>query len=214
MIDKTCEVCGAAFQVKPYREKTARFCSRSCGSSWHATTRLNKGPGSKPWAVGNKWRQGKRPANAFTSEQVSGEGNHKWVEPVSLSCEQCGQSYDLKPWVVRQNNPRFCSQECAKAHNSGPNHWGYVGGPNTYRGRSWLKQRLVAVERDKGVCQDCGKDVGRSIPVHHIKPYRDFSCEHEANHPDNLICLCQSCHMKREYREALPFSRASAQSQS
>lgn len=212
MIDKKCEICGANFQVSPYREKTARFCSKACGSSWHAQTRLNTG--TKPWAVGNKWRQGKPPKNAFTSEQTSGDKNYKWVESISLPCQQCGATFSRKPWVVRQNTPKFCSQKCAQTHNSGANHWGYVGGPNTYRGRSWRKQRLIAVERDNGTCQDCGKEVGKSIPVHHIKPYREFSCEENANHLSNLICLCQSCHMKREYCEALPFSRSSYQSRS
>jgi len=62
MPDVTCEICSTVFSVKPYRAPTARFCSRACGGVWHAKTRLS---GPKPWAVGNKWRAGKRPTNAF-----------------------------------------------------------------------------------------------------------------------------------------------------
>jgi predicted HNH restriction endonuclease len=38
------------------------------------------------------------------------------------------------------------------------------------------------------------------LPVHHIKPFREFDHPEEANKPENLIGLCQSCHMKREPR--------------
>jgi HNH endonuclease len=47
----TCEICSARFKVKPYRQSTARFCSRSCKSSWVARHHLNNGP--KPWASKN-----------------------------------------------------------------------------------------------------------------------------------------------------------------
>lgn len=30
LISKTCEGCGATFEVHPYRQHTARFCSRAC----------------------------------------------------------------------------------------------------------------------------------------------------------------------------------------
>lgn len=61
MITKKCEVCGGAFQVRPYRAETARFCSQQCGGKWHLSVR------SMPsqHKIGNKWRAGKRPANAF-----------------------------------------------------------------------------------------------------------------------------------------------------
>jgi 5-methylcytosine-specific restriction protein A len=75
----------------------------------------------------------------------------------------------------------------------------WVGGETTYRGKGWVEARLSAVERDKGVCQSCGKVVGRSISVHHIKPFRLFDNIKDANALDNLICLCQSCHMRIEY---------------
>lgn len=208
-VHKTCEVCGAAFSVKPHNT-VARFCSRSCGGKWHMQNRVMRGPDMK----GNKYRQGKKPSNAFTPDQVRGSANPNWKEPIALTCEQCKKEYYLKPWVVRQNNPRFCSNKCAKTYSRGENHWGYLGGPMTYRGRSWLKQRALAVARDNGTCQDCGKVVGASIPVHHIKPFRTFATEQEANVLENLVCLCQSCHMKREYREALPVSLASVRSQS
>ena len=201
MITKTCEICGCTFEVRPYRANTARFCSFACGGKWHAQNRGLPHDHLK----GNQFRKGKRPVNAFTSEQVSGENSPVWKESITTSCLHCGKTFERKPWMVRQNETKFCSQECYKAHNVGEYHWHYQGGPVTYRGRSWTAARKAAVERDNGTCQQCGKVVGKSIPVHHIKPYRTFPTPEEANSLDNLICLCQSCHMKKEYAESLPF---------
>ena len=91
-----------------------------------------------------------------------------------------------------------CSKKCRKIGSSGENSPRWIGGPTTYRGRGWLIERENVVKRDNGICQCCGKNVGNSIPVHHIKPFRLFETAKEANDIDNLICLCQSCHMKTE----------------
>ena len=61
MITKICEICGGAFQVKPYRDETARFCSQQCGGKWHMSVRTM----SSQHKIGNKYRSGTRPANAF-----------------------------------------------------------------------------------------------------------------------------------------------------
>jgi hypothetical protein len=197
MITKVCEVCGKEFSVKPYRAKTARFCSFACGGKWHMTHRVMRGPDMR----GNTYRKGLRPTNAFTSERVRGSNNPRWVQGETFVCEHCGQSFTRKPWLVRQNGtPRFCSSKCFRASGTfrGERSPTWVGGPKTYRGRGWRKARLLAVERDKGTCQRCGKVLGDSIPVHHKRPFREFATAEEANALDNLICLCQSCHMKRE----------------
>ena len=146
--------------------------------------------------IGNKFRKGKHPSNAFTSEQVRGSNNPRWTEGIEFTCIQCGKKFREKAWLVRQNgDPKFCSKKCRKAGRTGETSPLYVGCPITYRGRGWLKAREKAIIRDNGTCQDCSKFIGNSIPVHHINPYRNG----KSNDLDNLVCLCQSCHMKREY---------------
>lgn len=56
----------------------------------------------------------------------------------------------------------------------------------------WKKLAIQIRERDKYICQYCGKK--RSIEVHHIMPRR---IEID-NYPYNLITLCKSCHHKVE----------------
>jgi DEAD/DEAH box helicase domain-containing protein len=39
---------------------------------------------------------------------------------------------------------------------------------------------------------------GRAHHVHHKQPFRSFTSAEAANHPDNLITLCPSCHRRVE----------------
>lgn len=198
MTTLNCEVCGTSFEVKPYRAKTARFCSKACGGKWHMANRQMP----NDHKIGNQYRKGLKPTNAFTSEQVAGSANPKWVEPIQLLCAHCGTTFEKKPWLLAQNKSRsgyrFCSDLCRRTFMRRDKDVRYVGGPVTYRGRGWIEARKLAVERDKGTCQSCGKVVGPSISVHHKKPYREFATPEQANHVDNLICYCQSCHIKIE----------------
>jgi len=53
--------------------------------------------------------------------------------------------------------------------------------------------RQSIVDRDGGVCQDCGADMR---DVHHITPL----CKGGSNAPENLVSLCLRCHRKRHSR--------------
>jgi hypothetical protein len=196
MIQKICEVCQQEFSVKKYRENSARFCSHSCGGKWHMMNRVMRGPS----LVGNKYRLGLNPSNAFKPGENKGK---KLVERVHLNCLNCSKEFEVMPWIYKQNKTKFCSISCRSEYWIGEKHPMYKGGPTTYRGKSWTKQRMLAVNRDNGTCVHCKKEIGKSIPVHHIIPYRDYECSETANQLSNLICLCQSCHMKAEPRKIL-----------
>lgn len=201
MIEKTCEICETKFFVKAYRRDKARFCSQKCGGVWHARERLASI--SKDYMKGNKFRVGMRPTNAFAPENVKGAGSLNWKEGTLRQCEHCSAGFRQKPWLTRQNGPaRFCCKDCFTASGcfQGDRSSSYVGGKATYRGRGWSKVRAAVVAEQSGNCDECGKHVGKSLPVHHKRPFREFETADEANQRNNLIGLCQSCHMKMEYR--------------
>lgn len=191
---KACEKCGAIMLVSPSRMSRKRFCSKACVGFENAE-RMNRI--RKPAESNPSW---------FTSESARGENNPRWVPPVMRTCKHCATNFERKPWYIRIRGyvGDFCSVRCRdafKAANlSGPNAPDWVGGITTYRGKGWEAARLLAVLRDAGTCQRCRVIVGDSIPVHHVTPFRLFESAAEANRLDNLLCLCQPCHMAIESR--------------
>jgi hypothetical protein len=72
----------------------------------------------------------------------------------------------------------------------------FEGAPVMIRANMWRKLRMAVVERDQGVCQDCGREL-RHLPkwyteVHHIVPRMRGG----GDHPANLKTLCVECHRK------------------
>jgi hypothetical protein len=204
-LTKKCESCGKVVAIEPWQVNRTRFCSPACRSSWIAKRTLNKGP--KPWAAANLEGHRQKSMTQFTAGTMSGNRHPRWTEGIEFSCERCGSTFRLKPSTIRTRRNqggriRFCSRECFRLSGAfcGEKSDCWVGGPKTYRGRGWKAARLLAVKRDEGNCQDCGNHFGNSIPVHHKRPFREFSTAEEANCLDNLVCLCQPCHMKREPR--------------
>ena len=84
------------------------------------------------------------------------------------------------------------------------------GLPRARFGPNWKRQRIKAINRDNFICQVCGSiDFFPNVlpDVHHIYPRRVFGYipkENQnyrwANHLDNLISLCASCHRSVEMK--------------
>lgn len=85
----------------------------------------------------------------------------------------------------------------------GKDHYNWQGGitPETRRrvkGMFWKKIADQIRVRDNNICQVCGCIGGsKKLPVHHIIPFK----KSKNNDSDNLITVCQSCHIKldKEY---------------
>jgi DEAD/DEAH box helicase domain-containing protein len=70
--------------------------------------------------------------------------------------------------------------------------------PNDY-GPNWEIKRNAARDRDGYACRNCGRpEEGKAHHVHHKVPFRAFESYIQANHLDNLITLCPSCHHQAE----------------
>lgn len=73
---------------------------------------------------------------------------------------------------------------------------------SSWYGENWRQCRLEVRQRDGYKCRVCSipeSDYGMELAVHHIKPFREFNTPDEANVPENLVSLCQSCHMRVEW---------------
>jgi 5-methylcytosine-specific restriction endonuclease McrA len=121
---------------------------------------------------------------------------------VTLACEVCDKELVVSPF--RSKLIRFCSRGCygKELGNSmrGEKHPHWRGGKATYftyglSEEEWNILRLECFERDSFACQHCGKKQ-LELHAHHVIPYR-ISYD---NSLVNLLTLCQSCHMKEEWR--------------
>lgn len=111
-----------------------------------------------------------------------------------------------KIFFVRQSESflQYCSRKCygrglsPKMMGANHPHWrggacvAYEKGLNTIE---WKKIRLQVLRRDQYTCQHCWEKKNE-LHVHHVVPYR-ISLD---NSIENLLTLCESCHMKEEWR--------------
>ena len=133
-VKKICEVCGKIFWLIRSREDIARFCSRDCYYKWRSThVRGKNHPG---WNGGKIERvcvtcgahffvnlsDIKRGWGKFCtlkckakwqSEQLRGENSPVWRGgQITLKCEVCGKEFQVNPYRLKNENPRFCSLKC------------------------------------------------------------------------------------------------------
>lgn len=103
-------------------------------------------------------------------------------------------------------NRKYCSNSCRSKitykHSLGE-YATSEGNPNYTDGKHSYgkKQKLLAFDRDKGVCQRCNKkltNVTDKYGVHHLIPRRNFTDYKDADTLENLVTLCNKCHMNVE----------------
>lgn len=71
--------------------------------------------------------------------------------------------------------------------------------PEFYHTYEWRETRKRVIERDDGICQDCGKET-ESPHAHHLDPVSDGGAKYD---PENLITLCSECHAERHPNRAI-----------
>ncbi|MFN4259531.1 MAG: HNH endonuclease [Gemmataceae bacterium] len=124
--------------------------------------------------------------------------SHYCKKHVRVQCPGC-KKFHYKSSTNSTDFCRGCVQtgERNNQWRGGHKYWqeGKLG--RDKEGLSWKTQRLLAWERDKYTCQDCGKtreELGYKPHVDHETPYR-LSQSHAL---ENLKCRCRSCHKRAE----------------
>jgi predicted nucleic acid-binding Zn ribbon protein len=210
----TCTTCGVEFQLmraedskKERAGQVNRYCSPTC-----LATALRTGSPCKTCGKAMAKPNGRK----FCSEEcrrpsrtrMRKRNGHRVLDP--RVCSTCSKAFRPK-----SSRRQYCSRECASDAHSAR----MVGAGNSHfkDGTSyaeWFKQmRALIIDRDVG-CRACGeikppKEVWRrdrdkpqirsQMVVHHIdeRPWR--------NEPENLIYLCQRCHLLHHKSTVTPF---------
>lgn len=132
----------------------------------------------------------------------SPECYHEYVsennEGRMITCHVCGEKEYKQPSHLEYSSSGkyFCSRQCKGQHYSGENNpmWkdkDYSDFTKTPAGRAW---RQAVIERDAGICQDCGSEP-QTPHTHHIKPKSEFP--ELKTDVDNGVTLCEDCHVNR-----------------
>ena len=176
-MQKSCERCGAPFSVRSYRSETARFCSRSCRARWVGSLPNSGGRGKpRPYAIGNKYRCGLRPANAFPVGHTTWNKGLKGIHQSPAS--------EFKPGHQRTPRAEIGTVSLRRTHDGNVRAFVKIEQPNKW------KLRAVKAWEDHH---------GRAVPRGHIIHHDDRDTLNDS--PSNLICLTKSEHASEHFSE-------------
>jgi endogenous inhibitor of DNA gyrase (YacG/DUF329 family) len=142
---------------------------------------------------------------AFCSDDCLAEFRDKQV---AVKCANCGTEYSVHRYRHERTERHFCDESCmgawASENRHGPDNPNWRGGKSVYDAVkkalgnvSWETQRTRTREHGDS-CRLCGGGGGpdQDLHAHHIIPILAGG----SNHPDNLMLLCQPCHITVEHR--------------
>lgn len=137
MITKQC-VCGNEFSVLPYRDNTAKYCSKRCTSIYAPRTPLSTKTKEKisiavksnPKMVGlgklnYKYLQEYYKVNGYNERKKYpiGKDNPKWTggKCIEKQCLQCTNLFNVHPY--RKDTSNYCSRKCLNKSRVGISAW-------------------------------------------------------------------------------------------
>jgi len=112
-----------------------------------------------------------------------------------VKCPKCEKVYERSRCQITKCQHTFC----LSCTHSGARHHRWKGGKEGYYGPHWASISSKIRQRDNHQCQyphciETSHSLQRTIPVHHIVRFYDFSKAKDANNEHNLVCLCHTHH--------------------
>ena len=193
--DGPCLNCGRRCSVEEGRRRytmTTKTCSFKCMMALRTVTRSCR-------RCATTFTCGRRSGRQYCSGRCyhSAISERALAEERIVKCEQCGRQI---VWRLKARDRRFCSRECARIYSVGERAGNWRGGASLHRGRGWSRIADTIRERDNRRCRRCGKTEAENkqkLSVDHVRPWREFANERDANDERNLVSLCRSCHGKK-----------------
>lgn len=197
-----CRRCGGAFKVRSRgRIMAMKYCSTECQrlslkdeAAKARSDRRKPCPGCGV-VFGAKWMG--RKYQQYCTHACMRAKKQRDKAPVIVPCVVCGKLVPKRKADIKRTASSSCSNECRRKYGRGVTSPLYRGDVEHFRGANWRVIAEAARVRDGRACRRCHVQQppkGRRFPVDHIRPWRSFLDEDEANHPDNLATLCHTCH--------------------
>lgn len=191
-----CKVCDSSFKVKPYREDSAKYCSKGCQhkSMESENVEISCDNCGNLFSVKPSRRKTARFCsnscyNSVKSELFSGENAAGW-EGGRLSskyCDFCDEEFHF--YESREDTARFCSPDCRHRELSELLSGDVQSVRNSAEYNRWRKS---VISRDKE-CVECGES--DNLHAHHIVPVEEDKSL--ATELSNGKTLCRECHSKK-----------------
>ena len=129
----------------------------------------------------------------------SGKLNPNWKDRKKIICTDCHKELSIMNYPLNTIKHKRCkSCENKRRYKDKKNHPNWQGGisfePYGLEFNNKLREQIR--KRDRYRCQECFRrqsELKIKLNIHHI----DFNKQN--NNPQNLIALCNSCHMKTNY---------------
>ncbi len=199
-----CTQCNKTVEKEPNEldNNQNKFCSRSCKREYERLDETNCKYCDTKFQPTTSSRK-------YCSRQCCANDRQN---KVTVNCSECGNSLEKKRSYVNKYDNIFCSDDCLSDWKS-RNSLFATNNPNKKDGRyggygsNWPEWNEKIRNRANGTCENCNKskeENGRALSVHHIEPRKEFINDkdrivEDSNNSNNLIALCQSCHMKVEH---------------
>ena len=111
-VNLDCIKCGQSFEVKPYREDTAKYCSQACrNTKVDRVCEYCDSTYSIPESRNSISRFCSNECNSkWMSENLTGEDNPNGKPKAVLECRECGDEYKVKQ--SEKERSKYCSNHC------------------------------------------------------------------------------------------------------
>lgn len=203
-ITKECRQCGKSFEISLSKNPRKHYCCAQCGYEFRqdrveiVCQNCQKSFTVQRWYAEN--------GRIHCTKKCADEALRNRV---TCTCDTCGNEFERTPSQIEGKENVYCSVECSSIGQRvswTDEQLRQMRNHDIPYGHYWREIANRIRERDDYTCQLCGlRQTSPALHVHHKKPLSTFLLSELeiADHPDNLIALCPSCHKKVEYNPSL-----------
>ena len=175
MIEKTCNFCFKKFNVHPYRELTAHFCSAKCYNTYRTNLAYPKRvcpQCKKEFSIGRETRYRK-----YCSQKCANLAQRRYSREVKI-CPYCGKKFKYNP---KNPHQKYCSVICqikSRGYKVDENFFNIINSESkayllglifSDGNISSRKSYINISSKDRELIKTCKKILNTNRPIYHYQ---------------------------------------------